>query len=164
MRIELTTYPLPRATVTHCCTLLRRFAQTNAVRFPKPLKIGPKTNRWNACDCVAVVVRLSASWHEKIVFWLFPSCAYCAQADTSAANQRARVLQMKIHTFAAVAALGLIGSGCASIIDGTSQEITVNTNPSGASCIFYRQGIAIGTIHAPGILNVKRRKYDIEIK
>lgn len=29
-------------------------------RFPKPLKIGPKTNRWKACECAEVVARRSA--------------------------------------------------------------------------------------------------------
>jgi hypothetical protein len=72
--------------------------------------------------------------------------------------------QLKIHAFAAAAILGTALTGCASVIDGTSQEITVNSNPSDATCVFYRQGIAIGSVHTPGILNVKRRKYDIEIK
>ena len=72
---------------------------------------------------------------------------------------------MKIHTLASIALLGTALSSCASILDGTSQEITVNTSPSDASCVFYREGVAIGTVpNTPGILNVKRRKYDIEIK
>lgn len=80
-------------------------------------------------------------------------------------SQQSKGLQMKIHTLSAIAALGIAVSGCATIIDGTSQEIAVNTNPTGANCVFYRQGLAIGSVqNAPGILNVKRRKYDIEIK
>ena len=72
---------------------------------------------------------------------------------------------MKIHSLATIAALGTALSGCASVLDGTSQEITVNTSPLGASCVFYREGVAIGTVPiTPGVLNVKRRKYDIEIK
>lgn len=71
---------------------------------------------------------------------------------------------MKIQALAAVAAAGVILSGCASIFDGTHQEITVNTNPPDARCVFTRQGISIGEItHTPGLLNVKRRKYDITI-
>ncbi len=39
------------------------------------------------------------------------------------------------------------------------------TTPPGASCVFYRQNEVIGTVaNTPGVLNVKRRKYDIVIK
>jgi hypothetical protein len=55
-------------------------------------------------------------------------------------------------------------SGCATVFEGTSQDITVVTNPPGASCVFTRQGTPIGNISsAPGILNVPKRKYDIVI-
>ena len=55
-------------------------------------------------------------------------------------------------------------AGCSSIIEGTSQEITVNTNPSGASCAFMREGQPIGTVHpTPGAVLVKKTKYDITI-
>jgi hypothetical protein len=38
------------------------------------------------------------------------------------------------------------------------------TNPSGASCVFTRQGTTIGTISStPAVLNVPKRKYDITI-
>ena len=72
---------------------------------------------------------------------------------------------MKLCAFAAVAALSAVTSGCAAIFDGTSQEITVNTNPSGAKCDFWREGVRIGSVpETPGLLNVKKRKYDITIK
>jgi hypothetical protein len=55
-------------------------------------------------------------------------------------------------------------SGCATIFDGTSQEITVNTNPAGASCVFTRNGTVIGTIaNTPALLSVQKRKWDITI-
>ena len=54
--------------------------------------------------------------------------------------------------------------GCATVFDGTSQEITVNTNPPGASCVFTRNGVNIGTIpNTPALLTVEKRKYDITI-
>jgi hypothetical protein len=73
---------------------------------------------------------------------------------------------MKFQRNAAVAALGLLVSGCASIVGGgTSQELSVMTDPPGATCVFYRQGASIGTVQStPGNLVVKRRKYDITIK
>ena len=55
-------------------------------------------------------------------------------------------------------------SGCASIIEGTNQQITVNTNPAGADCGLYRKGIKIGTItQAPGSTLVDKTKNNIWI-
>lgn len=63
----------------------------------------------------------------------------------------------------AIAAVGL--SGCATIFEGTSQEITVVTNPPDASCVFERQGTVIATIpHTPAAATVRKLKYDITIK
>jgi len=61
-------------------------------------------------------------------------------------------------------AVALIASlpGCATIVEGTSQQIVVNTNPSGADCGLYRQGIKIGTVvSAPGSALVDKTKHDI---
>ena len=59
----------------------------------------------------------------------------------------------------------LIGvSGCSSIIDGTSQEIFVNTNPSGADCSLYREGIVIARINpTPAAATIKKTKHDMTI-
>ena len=57
-----------------------------------------------------------------------------------------------------------IVAGCASVFEGTSQEILVTTDPPGASCTLEREGIAIGAIPAtPGAAFVKKNKYDIVI-
>jgi hypothetical protein len=72
---------------------------------------------------------------------------------------------MKIISAAGLTALCVGLLGCASITEGTSQDISVVTNPAGASCIFERQGMNIGTIaNTPATLNVPKRKYDITIK
>lgn len=61
-----------------------------------------------------------------------------------------------------LAALAL--SACSSIIEGTSQEITVNTNPSGANCSLQREGVSIARIDpTPGSATIKKTKYDITI-
>jgi hypothetical protein len=71
---------------------------------------------------------------------------------------------MKYVAFAAVAALGVALSGCATVFEGTSQEITVNTNPPGALCIFARNGAEVGRIGStPGTANIRKSKYDITI-
>ncbi len=65
-----------------------------------------------------------------------------------------------------LAALGLMVTlaGCSSIVDGTSQNIMVNTNPAGATCGLYRENINIGTIAAtPGSVLVQKSKHDITI-
>jgi len=61
-----------------------------------------------------------------------------------------------------VVVMGL--SGCATVFEGTSQDVAVNTNPPGARCEFMRNGMAIGTIEStPAVLSVQKRKYDIMI-
>lgn len=66
-----------------------------------------------------------------------------------------------ISTLVAASSLG----GCATIIDGTSQEILVSTNPNGANCVLERQGQPIASLPAtPGAALVKKSKYDITIR
>lgn len=56
-------------------------------------------------------------------------------------------------------------SACASIIDGTSQQIAVNSNPPGAECAVYRQGEKIGTVQqTPSSVLVKKSKHDLWIE
>lgn len=62
--------------------------------------------------------------------------------------------------FAGLLALG----GCAAIFDGTSQDITVNTNPPGAHCDFIRQGTVIASIAAtPASATVQKTKHDVTV-
>jgi hypothetical protein len=71
---------------------------------------------------------------------------------------------MNIRAFLAAASL-LPCMGCVSVFEGTSQDIHVATSPSGANCVFERQGQNIGTIvNTPGVLTVRKNKYDITIK
>jgi len=54
--------------------------------------------------------------------------------------------------------------GCATIIEGSTQQITLNTNPSNASCAIYRQGLKIGEVAiTPGAALIQKTKYDITI-
>jgi hypothetical protein len=63
-----------------------------------------------------------------------------------------------------VAALTFSLCGCASIIDGSSEEVLVNTNPSGANCALNRQGETIARISpTPASATIKKTKYDITI-
>ncbi len=67
---------------------------------------------------------------------------------------------MRLILFAIMAGL----SGCASILDGTSQQVSINTNPSGADCALYRQSERIATIqNTPGSALIQKSKYNIWI-
>ncbi len=65
----------------------------------------------------------------------------------------------------AVLSLAIVPVSCASVIEGTSQQITINTNPSDAKCGLYRKGESIGTVTStPGSVLVKKTKHDIWIE
>jgi hypothetical protein len=69
---------------------------------------------------------------------------------------------MKIHAAAAVAALGLSLSACGTITQGTSQDITVTSNPVGAHCDLTRKGEHVATLDkTPGTVKVDKTKNDI---
>lgn len=54
---------------------------------------------------------------------------------------------------------------CASIIEGTSQEIEVVTNPAGAACDFIREGRNVARISkTPSAVTIKKTKHDITIE
>ena len=74
---------------------------------------------------------------------------------------------MKINVTAAsaVALAAVCLSGCASVIEGTSQEILVNTNPAGANCALEREGNIIARVQqTPGGATIKKTKHDITIR
>lgn len=53
---------------------------------------------------------------------------------------------------------------CASIIDGHTQAIAVNTNPPKADCVLNRQNAPIGEIQStPGSLVIEKTRDDINI-
>jgi hypothetical protein len=74
---------------------------------------------------------------------------------------------MKAKISAALAAMFAASclTGCVSVFEGTSQDISVVTNPTGAHCAFKRDdGRDMGTIErTPGRLTVRKSKYDLTI-
>jgi hypothetical protein len=57
----------------------------------------------------------------------------------------------------------LVGS-CATLFDGTMQQISVDTAPAGARCTFWRNGDAIASIGStPGSATIKKTKSDLTI-
>ena len=75
------------------------------------------------------------------------------------------VVRTKIGSSVAVVLVAALLPGCATLLEGTSQEILVSTNPAGAACTLEREGQTIATVAVtPGAALVQRRKYDITIK
>jgi hypothetical protein len=74
-------------------------------------------------------------------------------------------MKFKIHTAAAVFVAASSLAGCSSVIEGTSQEILVNTNPAGANCALEREGNIIARIpQTPGGATIKKTKHDITVR
>jgi TonB family protein len=70
---------------------------------------------------------------------------------------------MKIEAFAAVALLGVAVSGCATIVEGTTQPVSVNSTPEqGAQCTLVNsQGTWYLT--TPGSTTVHKTKTDLQV-
>lgn len=70
---------------------------------------------------------------------------------------------MRLQIIAVLAAATAV-AGCASVTKGTSQNITINSSPSGASCTVEREGKMIATIPAtPQIIKVSKSKNDLTL-
>ena len=55
-------------------------------------------------------------------------------------------------------------NGCATLTTGSSQAITVNTNPTGAICTLAREGATIAIVNpTPGTVNISKDKDTISV-
>lgn len=55
-------------------------------------------------------------------------------------------------------------SGCATIVKGHSQQVTLTTDPPGAACTLVRDGKTIGTVNpTPGTATVDKSRNDIAV-
>ena len=52
---------------------------------------------------------------------------------------------------------------CATIVDGTTQGVSISSAPSGATCNVARNGTSIGTIQTPGMVTLERSKNDLTV-
>lgn len=70
---------------------------------------------------------------------------------------------MKRTAIAAVAALGAALSGCATIVEGTTQSVSVNTTPeSGANCTL-KNSQGTWYVTTPGSTTVHKTKTDLDV-
>lgn len=54
--------------------------------------------------------------------------------------------------------------GCATMMEGTSQSVSVATTPAGATCEMDRAGTKLGTINpTPGSLHIDKSKNDLDL-
>ena len=60
-----------------------------------------------------------------------------------------------------VAFAALMMPGCATIIDGTNQDMSINSNPEGAGCELERDGQIIHRVITPQTIEVRKTKDDI---
>ena len=87
-----------------------------------------------------------------------------------AAYKREERWLLAFHRPARVAALlgvslpMLLSSGCATIVKGSSQTLTVDTKPPGATCVLDRKGEKIGAVNpTPGSLSVEKSSEAIAV-
>jgi hypothetical protein len=69
------------------------------------------------------------------------------------------------NNFGAITAAGFLAiclAGCGTITQGTSQDITLTSNPPGAHCDLTRKGERIATLdRTPGVVKVDKTKHDM---
>lgn len=70
-----------------------------------------------------------------------------------------------MRAIAAVVALLPLATSCASTVEGTRQEVLINTNPSGANCRLLREGMPVGDVpETPGVVTVQTSRQDLAIR
>lgn len=58
-------------------------------------------------------------------------------------------------------ALGL--SGCVSVLSGTTESVSFDSDPSGATCQLTRDGTVLGSVITPATLKVDKSRYDVDV-
>ena len=63
-----------------------------------------------------------------------------------------------------IAALAMTASGCASITQGTDQQVSIGSNPAGARCELTRSGEVIAVADpTPEIVTIGKSRKDIQV-
>lgn len=70
---------------------------------------------------------------------------------------------MKLHAIAAVAALGVAVSGCATIVNGTHETVSVNTSPVQEAQCTLTNSQGTWYVKTPGSVEVHKTKTDLDI-
>ena len=68
-----------------------------------------------------------------------------------------------MQRFAALALMALLPA-CATVVEGTSDTITLSTTPAGATCTVDRNGERVGAVAAtPGSLRLSKSRHDLNV-
>jgi hypothetical protein len=71
---------------------------------------------------------------------------------------------IRSKSFVATAGLAILVVGCATIVEGTDQTVTVTTTPSGAICELKQNDQTIAVVNpSPGSASVSKSKRDISV-
>jgi uncharacterized protein YceK len=70
---------------------------------------------------------------------------------------------MKIHAATALAALGIALSGCATIIDGSHQSVSVSTTPAQGAACTLKNSEGTWFLTSPGSVDVHKTKNDLTV-
>jgi hypothetical protein len=66
--------------------------------------------------------------------------------------------------FVMVGFLTLLLPGCATLFEGTSQSVSISTDPAGADCTVDRHGSRIGQVNpTPGSIHIDKSKDDLSV-
>jgi uncharacterized protein YceK len=95
------------------------------------------------------------------MFWQGRGCKSAGLrigSDSDASYHWGGVFQMKIQAIVAIATMGVALSGCATIVSGSKQSVSVSTTPvQGAACVLHNSE---GTwyVTSPGSVEVHKTK------
>jgi hypothetical protein len=69
-----------------------------------------------------------------------------------------------MHRFIRVGLISLLLPGCATLFEGTSQSVSISTDPAGADCTIDRNGSRIGQVNpTPGSIHLDKSKDDLSV-
>jgi hypothetical protein len=69
-----------------------------------------------------------------------------------------------MNRFMIIVSLSIMLPGCATIFEGTSQSVSISTDPAGADCMIERNGTRIGQVNpTPGSIHVDKSKNDLSV-
>lgn len=72
------------------------------------------------------------------------------------------MMTLFIRFFSVFSSLILL-SACASVVDGTSQELTIDSNPKGAECMLNRNDKLLARVTTPDTITIKKTKHNINV-
>jgi hypothetical protein len=83
--------------------------------------------------------------------------------DVATLSQNGRTT-MAHSRLALIASACLAITGCATILEGTSQSVQITTTPPGARCLVDREGARLGEVGStPGSIRLDKSKNDIAV-